>query len=71
MFLVFFILKNNSMYIQISFIRILVQFISYDVLIVLGILLILILFKNFNLFITFFYQNYFVLFFMNFNFFLI
>lgn len=56
---------------QISFIRIIVQFISYDVIIVMRILIILIVLKNFNLFVLFFYQKFIILLFINLNFFLV
>ena len=70
-FLIIFILKVNSIYIQVSLIRIMVQFISYDILIVIEILLFLILLKNFNLLILLFYQKYLFMLFINLNFFLI
>lgn len=66
MLLIFFKLK--SVYVQISFVRILVQFISYDILIIIIFVFYVLIMKNFNLISCFLFSKYFILFFFNFYF---
>jgi len=66
LYLIFYLLTQKSLYVQLSFIRAIVQFISYDILLILIIIFILILIINFNINIFFLYQKFIRLQFINF-----
>lgn len=56
--LIFYLLVQKSIYVQISFIRSIVQFLSYDILLILILFIFFILFINFNIYNFFIYQKY-------------
>lgn len=47
--LIFYLLVQKSMYIQISFIRSIIQFLSYDILLMLVLIFFIIIFLNFDI----------------------
>lgn len=57
--LIFYLLIQKSMYVQIRFVRSIVQFLSYDILLILLLLFLIIIIINFNISIFIYYQKFF------------